>query len=106
MRDAVKVLDERHVGFEYEGEMTVEVALNTEVMANYPFCRLTGPANVLIMPSLHTSQVSTQLLKSLGGGTVLGPVLIGLSKPVQIVPMGTTVSDMVNMAALAAQAAD
>ncbi|MBT6885029.1 MAG: NADP-dependent malic enzyme [Rhodospirillaceae bacterium] len=106
VRDAVKVLDERHVGFEYEGEMTVEVALNTEVMANYPFCRLTGPANVLIMPSLHTSQVSTQLLKSLGGGTVLGPVLIGLSKPVQIVPMGTTVSDMVNMAALAAQAAD
>jgi len=105
VRDAVKILDERSVGFEYEGEMTVEAALNKEVMSNYPFCRLTGPANVLIMPSLHTSQVSTQLLKSLGGGTVLGPILIGLSKPVQIVPMGTTVSDMVNMAALAAQAA-
>ena len=58
------------------------------------------------MPSLHTSQVSTQLLKELGGGTVLGPVLMGLSKPAQIVPMGTTVSDMVNMAALAAQSAD
>ncbi|MDD9876044.1 MAG: NADP-dependent malic enzyme [Magnetovibrio sp.] len=106
VREAVQVLDARHVGFEYEGEMTVEVALNEEIMANYPFCRLTAPANVLIMPSLHTSQVSTQMLKALGGGTVLGPVLIGLNKPAQIVPMGTTVSDMVNMAALAAQAAD
>jgi len=106
VRDAVKVLDERQVGFEYEGEMTVEVALNEDVMKNYPFCRLTGPANVLIMPSLHTSQVATQLLKELGGGTVLGPVLMGLNKPAQIVPMGTTVSDIVNMAALAAQAAD
>ena len=106
VRDAVKLLDKRNVSFEYEGEMTVEVALNEEVMKNYPFCRLTGPANILIMPSLHTSQVSTQLLKELGGGTVLGPVLMGLSKPAQIVPMGTTVSDMVNMAALAAQSAD
>ncbi len=106
VRDAVKVLDERSVGFEYEGEMTVEVALNEDVMKNYPFCRLTGPANVLIMPSLHTSQVATQLLKELGGGTVLGPVLMGLNKPAQIVPMGTTVSDMVNLAALAAQASE
>ena len=105
VRDAVRLLDKRPVRFEYEGEMTVEVALNEEVMKNYPFCRLTGPANILIMPSLHTSQVSTQLLRELGGGNVLGPVLIGLSKPAQIVPMGTTVSDMVNMAALAAQAA-
>ena len=103
VRDAVNLLDERQVSFEYEGEMTVEVALNEEVKKNYPFCRLTGPANVLIMPSLHTSQVSTQLLKELGGGTVLGPVLMGLSKPAQIVPMGTNVSDIVNMAALAAQ---
>jgi len=106
VRDAVKLLDERAVGFEYEGEMTVEAALNAEVMSNYPFCRLTGAANVLIMPSLHTSQVSTQMLKALGGGTVLGPILVGLNKPVQIVPLETTVSDMVNMAALAAQAAD
>ena len=106
VRDAIELLDERNVGFEYEGEMTVEIALNPEVMKNYPFCRLKGPANVLIMPSLHTSQVSTQLLRELGGGTVLGPVLMGLSKPAQIVPMGTTVSDMVNMVALAAQGAD
>ena len=106
VRDAIELLNERNVSFEYEGEMTVEIALNPEVMKNYPFCRLKGPANVLIMPSLHTSQVSTQLLRELGGGTVLGPVLMGLSKPAQIVPMGTTVSDMVNMVALAAQGAD
>ena len=105
VRDAVKILDERLVEFEYEGEMTVEAALNKEVMKNFPFCRLSGPANVLIMPSLHTSQVSTQLLKELGGGTVLGPVLMGLSKPAQIVPMGTPVSEIVNMAALAAHGA-
>ena len=106
VRAAVEVLDDRAVGFEYEGEMTVEVALNPEVRANYPFCRLTGPANVLVMPSLHSSQIATQLLKELGGGTVLGPMLVGLSKPAQIVPMGTNVSDMVNMAVLAANAAD
>ncbi len=106
VRDAVEVLDGRGVGFEYEGEMTVEVALNPEVRANYPFCRLTGPANVLVMPSLHSSQIATQLLKELGGGTVLGPMLVGLSKPAQIVPMGTNVSDIVNLAVLAANAAD
>jgi len=102
IRDAVKVLDARQVPFEYDGEMGVDVALNPEVMELYPFCRLSEPANVLIMPGLHTSQTSTKLLGELGGGTVIGPMLMGLSKPAQIVPMGATVSDMVNMAALAA----
>jgi malate dehydrogenase (oxaloacetate-decarboxylating)(NADP+) len=106
VREAVRVLDSRNVDFEYDGEMTVEVALNPAVRANYPFCRLTDSANVLIMPSLHTSQVGTQLLAQMGDCTVLGPILLGLSKPAQIVPMGTTVSDMVNLAALAAHAAD
>jgi malate dehydrogenase (oxaloacetate-decarboxylating)(NADP+) len=68
----------------------------------YPFCRLTGPANILIMPALHTANVSAKLLTQLGGGTVIGPLLIGLTKPVQIVELGATVSDLVNMAALAA----
>ena len=102
VRDAVKVLDEQNVPFEYDGDMGVDVALNKELLALYPFCRLTGPANVLIMPGLHTSKISTNLLHELGGGTVIGPMLMGLSKPAQIVPMGATVSDMVNMAALAA----
>jgi len=102
IRDAVHLLDERQVPFEYDGEMGVDVALNSELLKNYPFCRLSEPANVLIMPGLHSSQIATNLLHELGGGTVIGPMLLGLSKPAQIVPMGATVSDMVNMAALAA----
>ncbi len=102
VRDAVLALDERRVSFEYDGDMSVDVALNRELMDHYPFCRLTGPANVLIMPGLHSSKIATNLLNELGGSTVIGPMLMGLSKPAQIVPMGATVADMVNMAALAA----
>ena len=105
MRDAVRVLDTRDVDFEYDGEMTVEVALNPSVRSKYPFCRLTESANLLIMPSLHTSQVGTQLLAQMGECKVLGPILVGFNKPAQIVPMGTSVSDMVNLAAIAAYSA-
>lgn len=106
VRDAVAELDRRDVTFEYEGEMSVEVALNSKNMASYPFCRLTGPANILVMPSLHSSQIATQLLRELGGGSVLGPLLMGLELPAQIVPMNSTVSDMVNLAVLAAHSSD
>ena len=106
VRDAVAVLDQREVSFEYEGEMSVEVALSSKNMASYPFCRLSGPANILIMPSLHSSQIATQLLRELGGGSVLGPLLMGLELPAQIVPMNSTVSEMVNLAVLAAHSAD
>ena len=103
VRGAVAALDERKVDFEYDGEMAVNVALDGELMAQaYPFCRLSGPANVLITPGLHSSNISTNLLHMLGGGTVIGPHLIGLAKPVQIVPMGAGVSDIVTLAALAA----
>jgi malate dehydrogenase (oxaloacetate-decarboxylating)(NADP+) len=102
IRDAVRILDKRQVPFEYDGEMGVDVALNTELLKHYPFCRLSEPANVLIMPGLHSSQIATNMLHELGGVRVIGPMLMGLSKPAQIVPMGATVSDMVNMAALAA----
>ncbi len=105
VRDAVRVLDTRDVDFEYDGEMTVEVALNPSVRSKYPFCRLTESANLLIMPSLHTSQVGTQLLAQMGECKVLGPILVGFNKPAQIVPMGTSVSDMVNLAAIAAYSA-
>jgi malate dehydrogenase (oxaloacetate-decarboxylating)(NADP+) len=103
--EAVRVLDQRQANFEYDGEMGVDVALNSELMAHYPFCRLTGPANVLIMPGLHSAQTSSKLVHELGGTDVLGPILMGLSKPAQIVPMGSTVADMVNMAVLAANGA-
>jgi malate dehydrogenase (oxaloacetate-decarboxylating)(NADP+) len=103
VRDAVAMLDRRGVDFEYDGEMGADVALDHALMRElYPFCRLTGAANILIMPALHTANVSAKLLSKLGGGTVIGPLLIGLTKPVQIVELGATVSDLVNMAALAA----
>ncbi len=103
VRDAVVELDRRRVDFEYDGEMAPDVALDHELMrTHYPFCRLTGPANVLIMPALHSAHISAKLLQHLGGGTVIGPLLVGLERPVQIVPMNATVSDMLHMAAIAA----
>ncbi len=102
VRDAVAILDERRVDFEYDGEMSADVALNTAAMAPYPFCRLSGPANVLVMPAWHSASISTKLLQELGGSTVIGPLLVGLDKPVQIVSLGAKDSDIVNMAALAA----
>ncbi|GBD41552.1 NADP-dependent malic enzyme [bacterium HR39] len=103
VRDAVLELDRREVDFEYDGEMAPDVALDYELMKTYyPFCRLSGPANVLIMPALHSAHISAKLLQHLGGGTVIGPLLVGLERPVQIVPMNATVSDMLNMAAIAA----
>ncbi len=102
IRDVVIELDRRQVNFEYDGEMAADVALDPELMALYPFCRLTGPANVLIMPALHSANIASKLLQQLGGGMVIGPLLVGLAKPVQIVPMNATVSDILNIAAIAA----
>ena len=106
VRDAVALLDQRDLDFEYDGEMAADVALNPEMMALYPFCRLSEPANVLIMPTLHSAHIATKMVQGLGSGTVIGPILIGLTKSVQIAPMGATVSDLVNVAALAAHDAD
>ena len=100
--EAVKILDQRRVDFEYEGDMAADVALNPEAAAAYPFSRLTGPANVLIMPAFHSASISTKMLQELGGATVIGPMLVGLDRPVQIVPLGAKDSQLVNMAALAA----
>jgi malate dehydrogenase (oxaloacetate-decarboxylating)(NADP+) len=103
IREAVDILDSRKVDFEYDGEMAADVALNPELMRqHYPFCRLSGPANVLIMPALDPANISSKLMQELGGGTVIGPLLLGLDKPAQIVQMGAAVSEIVIMAALAA----
>ena len=102
LREAVAMLDRRGVDFEYDGEMAPDVALNGELMRLYPFCRLKEPANVLVMPAIHSASISSKLMAELGGSTVIGPVLVGLEKSVQIVPMGSTVSNLVNLAALAA----
>lgn len=101
-REAVEILDTRRVDFEYDGEMAADVALNSDLMAAYPFCRLSGPANVLIMPAFHSASIATKMLQELGGSTVIGPLLVGFEKSVQIVTLGAKDSDIVNMAALAA----
>jgi malate dehydrogenase (oxaloacetate-decarboxylating)(NADP+) len=100
--EAVKILDRRRVDFEYDGEMAADVALNPKVMEQYPFCRLSGTANVLVMPAFHSASISTKMLQELGGSTVIGPILVGLEKSVQIVSIGAKDSDIVNMAAIAA----
>jgi malate dehydrogenase (oxaloacetate-decarboxylating)(NADP+) len=103
VRDAVKVLDSMQVDFEYDGEMQANVALDYELMRRlYPFCRLKGPANVLIMPALHSANITAKLMQSLTIGTVIGPVMLGLSKSAQIVPLGASVNDLVTAAAIAA----
>jgi len=102
VQEAVKILDKRRVDFEYDGEMAADVALNAKAMAQYPFCRLSGPANVLVMPAFHSASISTKMLQELGGSTVIGPLLVGLNKPVQIVSLNAKDSDIVNMAAMAA----
>ena len=103
VREAVAMLDARgDVDFEYEGEMPPELALDPESRENYPFMRLTDRANVLIMPAIHSASISTKLVQSLGGATVVGPVLVGLSKPVQICPLSASVSKILTMAQMAA----
>ncbi len=106
VKEAVRLLDERHVDFEYDGEMGADVALNRDAMALYPFCRLTDTANVLVMPAIHAASISTKLLLELGEATVIGPMLVGFEKSVQIVQLGGKDSEIVNMAALAAFSAE
>ena len=102
VRDAVKLLDQRDVDFEYEGEMTPDAALNPTVMKNYPFSRLSGPANVLVMPGLQSANISAKLLRELGGTSMIGPVLVGMEKSVQIATMSSNASELLTLAVLAA----
>ena len=102
VRDAVAMLDEMDLDFEYEGEMPPALALEPERRGNFPFMRLTGPANVLIMPAIHSAAISTQLVQAFGGATVVGPILLGLEKSVQICPLSASVSRILQLATLAA----
>ena len=102
VRAAVEVLDRRAVDFEYDGEMAADVALSPALRKHYPFCRLTDTANVLVMPAFHAASISTKMLKELGGATIIGPILTGLTHSIQICPLGAMDSDILNMAALAA----
>ncbi|MEO9865655.1 MAG: NADP-dependent malic enzyme [Yoonia sp.] len=102
MHVAPNILDQRGVDFEYEGEMNVDVALNPAVMAQYPFQRLTGPANVLVVPARHSASISVKLMQEMAGATVIGPILSGVGKPVQLCSTTSTVNDILNMAVIAA----
>tara|TARA_B110001454_G_scaffold206164_1_gene216337 strand:+ start:177 stop:2444 length:2268 start_codon:yes stop_codon:yes gene_type:complete len=102
IRDAIKILDRREVSFEYDGEMGANVAVNENLMKLYPFCKLSGPANLLIMPAIHSASISTKLLQELGGGNLVGPYLVGFNEPIQIAPLGANVEEIVNLATLAA----
>lgn len=102
MHVAPTILDQRGVDFEYEGEMNVDVALNPAVMAQYPFQRLSGPANVLVVPARHSASISVKLMQEMAGATVIGPILSGVGKPVQLCSTTSTVNDILNMAVIAA----
>lgn len=102
VKHAVELLDTMKVDFEYDGEMTADVALNIDKMSKYPFCRLTAPANILICPGLHSASIATKLLEEVGNCTVIGPILDGFEKSVQIVTMNSSINDILNMAAIAA----
>ena len=102
IQKAVSYLDARSVDFQYEGEMNADVALDPDHRRLYPFSRLTGPANVLVMPAIHSASIATKLMRAAGGATVLGPMLVGLEKPVQIARLGASVNDILTLAALAA----
>ena len=102
MHIAPGVLDRRGVDFEYEGEMTVDVALNAGAQASYPFSRLTGPANILVVPARHSASISVKLMQEMAGATVIGPILTGVDKSIQICSSNSTTNDILNMAVLAA----
>jgi malate dehydrogenase (oxaloacetate-decarboxylating)(NADP+) len=102
VHEAVRILDRRKVDFAYEGEMGADIALNRRLMAAYPFSRLKDTANVLVMPEFHSAAIATKMVQELGGATVLGPLIVGFNKPIQIVQLGATDAEIVNMAALAA----
>ena len=102
IREAIRLLDQRGVDFEYEGEMPAELALDPEARAAYPFMRLSKDANVLVMPGIHSASISTRLVQALGGATVIGPLLVGLERSVQIVSLGASVSEIITAATFAA----
>ena len=102
LRDAVKLLDSLQTDFEYEGEMGPDLALDIDAQRKYyPFSRLTGPANILIMPGLQSANIASKLLRALGGENILGPYLMGMALPVQIAPMTASSADLLTLAVLA-----
>ncbi len=106
VRQAVEMLEKRKVNFLFDGEMQPDVALNTKFQSTYPFSKIVGNANVLVMPSIHAAAVSTKMLKELGGGKVIGPLLIGLAQPIEVAPLRSSSSEILNLASIAAYSSE
>ena len=106
VRDAIELLKKQKVNFDFDGEMQPDVALNPIYQDVYPFSKIVGKANILIMPALHSAAISTKLMKSFGGAKLIGPLLIGLDLPIEVAPLRSTTSDILNLASIAAYSAD
>ena len=105
IRDAVEILKERKVDFKFDGDMQPDVALNEEYSDLYPFSEIVGNANILIMPGQHSAAISYKIMKTLGGAKVIGPLLIGLAQPIEIAPLRSSTSEILNLASVAAYSA-
>tara|TARA_B100001540_G_C15568389_1_gene533739 strand:+ start:19 stop:675 length:657 start_codon:yes stop_codon:yes gene_type:complete len=105
VRDAVEILQDKKVDFQFDGEMQPDVALNEEYKSLYSFSGIVGNANILIMPGQHSAAISYKMMKSLGGAKVIGPLLIGLGQPIEIAPLRSSTSDILNLACIAAYSA-
>tara|TARA_Y100001970_G_scaffold292179_1_gene432324 strand:- start:2651 stop:4933 length:2283 start_codon:yes stop_codon:yes gene_type:complete len=106
VRDAIELLKEENVDFDFDGEMQPDVALNPIYKDIYPFSKIVGNANILIMPALHSAAISTKLMKVFGGGKLIGPLLIGLGSPIEVAPLRATTSEILNLASIAAYSSD
>ena len=106
IRKAVDILKEKNVNFEFDGDMQPDVALNKEYKSLYPFSNIVGNANILIMPGQHSAAISYKMMKELGDTKVIGPLLIGLGLPIEIAPLRTSTSELINLASIAAYSAD
>ena len=106
VREAIEILKSKDVDFDFDGEMQPDVALNPIYKEIYPFSKIVGNANILIMPALHSAAISTKLMKSFGGAKLIGPLLIGLDQPIEVAPLRSTTSDILNLASIAAYSAD
>ena len=106
VRDAIELLKSKKVDFDFDGEMQPDVALNPKYKETYPFSKIVGNANILIMPALHSAAISTKLMKTIGGAKIIGPLLIGLGLPIEIAPLRSSSNDILNLASVAAYSAE
>jgi len=106
VRDAIELLKNKKVDFDFDGEMQPDVALNPKYKETYPFSKIVGNANILIMPALHSAAISTKLMKTIGGAKIIGPLLIGLGLPIEIAPLRSSSNDILNLASVAAYSAE